>query len=58
MSLVLTFLLAINQGKVLTFDEDFDFQMKLAGEKRTEVDWLDKARKKDMTEDKLEDTLD
>ena len=37
-SMALTFLLATNQVDALTFDKAFDFQMKLAGEWRTEVD--------------------
>ena len=52
---MLTFFLATNQAKVLTFDRTFDFQMKLAKEKGIKVDCFDKTRKKDFIENKLKD---
>ena len=41
--------MAFNQANALTFDGAFDFHMKIAGGKRTWDDWLDKAKKKDLT---------
>ena len=39
----------------LTFEEAFDFQMKLVGKEGIEIGDLDKTKKKDFTENKLEE---
>ena len=46
---------AANQAKTLTLDETFDFQIKLVGWKGIEYDNLDELRKKDFTENELEE---
>ena len=53
MSLVFTFLSTTNQAKAFTFSGAFDFQIKLAGRKGIRLEDLDKAMKKDLTENEL-----
>ena len=50
MSLVFTFLYATNQAKALTLEGTFDFHKKLAGQKGTELEMMDKVEKTDLTE--------
>lgn len=50
--LVLTLLLASNQANALTFDGAFNFHMNFVREKKIGVDWLDRAKKKDLIENK------
>lgn len=54
MSLVLTFLCATNQVKVLMLDETLDFHKNLTGEKGIASNTLDMAKKSDFIENKLE----
>ena len=46
---------ATNQANALTLDETFDFQINLVGWNITKFDNLDKARKKDLIENKPEE---
>ena len=58
MSLVLTFLCATNQVKVLMLDETLDFHKNLTGEKGIASNTLDMAKKSDFIENKLEQDKD
>lgn len=55
MLLVFAFLCATNQAKALTLDETLEFHINLVGEKRTKSDILEKAMKKDLTKNNLEE---
>ena len=53
MSLIFTSLITTNQAKAFTFGGAFDLQVKLAGRKGMRLEDLDKAMKKDLTENEL-----
>ena len=50
MSLVFSFLCAINQTKTMTLEGTLDFHKILVGYKETKSEKLDKAKRKDFTE--------
>lgn len=54
MSLIFTLLCTTSQAKALALDGALNFQIKLAREKRTRFDVLDKALKNDLTMNKPE----
>ena len=55
MSLVFTFLCATNQVKTMTLEGTLDFHKKLAGWKGIVFDKMVKAKRKDLTENILEE---
>ena len=55
MSLVCTFLCATNQAKAMILEETLDFHKNFAGWKGTEFHKLNKANKKDFTENTPEE---
>lgn len=55
MLLVFAFLCATNQVKALTLDETLEFHLIWLGKKRIESDILEKAMKKDLIKNNLEE---
>ena len=53
MSMIFTFLCSTNHAKTTTFDEAFDFQIKLARRKEIKIEDLDNVVKKYLIENGL-----
>ena len=53
-----TFPCTINQAKVLNFEGVFDLHKNLAGRNKTRFEKFDKAKKKDLTENKPDEDKD